>query len=184
MQKEPEWHQKNSVAFGGEGTSWRYSIPKFPGLCDFHLLSEPPALQREETLDSTLTAGLTGREEVGCRGWLAGTCRKYTEGWQQGSLCSWGGQVGRPRGGRLFKNTHCSLAQQAGRGRPSARPPDPGMARVTRVSQDSSPVLRCSFAPPSTGTLILGVKIWGWQSADRSQKLTNPATAVDLAFNF
>lgn len=57
MQKKPEWHQKNSVAFGGEGTNWRYSIPKFSGLSDFHLLSEPPALLREGTLDSTLRLG-------------------------------------------------------------------------------------------------------------------------------
>lgn len=34
MKKELEWHQENSVAFGGEGTSWRYSIPKFSVLCD------------------------------------------------------------------------------------------------------------------------------------------------------
>lgn len=70
MQKELEWHQKNSVAFGGEGTSWRYSIPKFSGLCDFHLLSEPPALQWEGTL-CTLTGwadgeGGGGMQRVAC----------------------------------------------------------------------------------------------------------------------
>lgn len=32
--KELEWHQKNSVAFGSEGTSWHYSIPNPSVLCD------------------------------------------------------------------------------------------------------------------------------------------------------
>lgn len=41
MRKELGWHQKNLVAFGGEGTSWRYSILKFFLLCDFGQAPSP-----------------------------------------------------------------------------------------------------------------------------------------------
>lgn len=90
-------------------------------------------------------------------------------GWQPGSLCSWSGQVGRPRGGRLFKNTHCSLAQQAGRGRPSARPPEPGMARVPgsrhmTLSQESS--LSSHNQPGQAPSSSLEMQ--GCRSVDRS----------------
>lgn len=92
------------------GTAFPNSVCCMP-LDNFHPLS----LQRcswKGTLDISPTAGLTVREEVGYRVALdlalAGTWRKYTEGWRQNSLCSWSGQVGRPRGGCQFKNTHAA----------------------------------------------------------------------------